>query len=156
MDRKDSYLGNPKLKKIGVEVELSEHDVSEYIKCRNDAVYFAQNYVKIITLDKGFVNIDLYPFQQQTIHDINENRFVVMKAGRQVGKTTTLVAYILHYILFNEDKLVAILANKAKTAREILNRIKIAYESLPMWLQQGVRTWNKGDIELEKDRKSVV
>lgn len=151
MDRKDSYLGNPKLKKIGVEIELSENDVSEYIKCRNDAVYFAQNYVKIITLDKGFVNIDLYPFQQQTIQDINDNRFVVMKAGRQVGKTTTLVAYILHYILFNEDKFVAILANKAKTAREILNRIKIAYESLPIWLQQGVRTWNKGDIELENN-----
>jgi hypothetical protein len=149
--KKNSYLGNPKLKKVGVPVSLSEEDIREYIKCRDDAIYFAQNYVKIVTLDKGFVPIDLYPFQKQAINDINDNRFVVVKAGRQVGKTTTVVAYILWYILFNEDKFVAILANKAKTSREILNRIKLAYEALPLWLQQGVRTWNKGDIELENN-----
>lgn len=149
--KKNSYLGNPKLKKVGVPVSLSEEDIREYIKCRDDANYFAQNYVKIVTLDKGFVPIDLYPFQKQAIDDINDNRFVVVKAGRQVGKTTTVVAYILWYILFNEDKFVAILANKAKTSREILNRITLAYEALPLWLQQGVRTWNKGDIELENN-----
>lgn len=150
-NKKESYLGNPNLKKVGVNVSLSEEQIREYVKCRQDPVYFAQHYVKIITLDRGFVPIDLYPFQKQTIRDIQDNRFVVMKAGRQVGKTTVVVAYILWYILFEEDKFVAILANKAKTSREILNRIKLAYEALPLWLQQGVRTWNKGDIELENN-----
>lgn len=149
LNKKDIYLNNPKLKKVGVPISMTQEQINEYIRCKNDPIYFAQNYVQIVTLDRGFVNIDLYPFQKDTITDIQNNRFVVMKAGRQVGKTTTVVAYIVWYILFEEDKLIALLANKAKTSREILNRIKLAYESLPLWLQQGVAGWNKGDIELE-------
>jgi hypothetical protein len=145
------YLGNPHLKRVGISQDISEDQVREFYKCSQDPIYFAENYVKVITLDHGFVQIKLYPFQRQAINDINDNRRVIVKAGRQVGKTTMVVAYILWYILFNEDKFVAILANKAPTAREILNRIKIAYEALPLWLQQGVRTWNKGDIELENN-----
>jgi hypothetical protein len=145
------YLGNPKLKRVNMPMQLTEDQIREFIRCSKDPVYFIENYVKIITLDKGFVQISLYPFQKQAVQDINDNRRVIVKAGRQVGKTTMVVGYILWYILFNEDKFVAILANKAPTAREILNRIKIAYESLPLWLQQGVRVWNKGDIELENN-----
>ena len=150
------YLGNPKLKRIGVPVQLNENEITEYVKCANDPIYFIQNYVKIITLDHGFVGIKLYPFQQEAITKINNDRRIIVKAGRQVGKTTMVVGYILWYILFNEDKTVAILANKAPTAREILSRIKIAYEALPLWLQQGVRTWNKGDIELENNSRIMA
>jgi hypothetical protein len=146
-----NYLANPKLKRIGVDIDFSPEEVEEYVKCAQDPIYFIENYVKIITLDKGFIKISLYPFQRDAITEINNNRRVVVKAGRQVGKTTMVVGYILWYILFNEDKTVAILANKAATSREILARIKIAYEALPLWLQQGVRTWNKGDIELENN-----
>jgi hypothetical protein len=145
------YLGNPKLKRVNMPMQLTEDQIREFIRCSKDPVYFIENYVKIITLDKGFVQISLYPFQKQAVQDINDSRRVIVKAGRQVGKTTMVVGYILWYISFNEDKFVAILANKAPTAREILNRIKIAYESLPLWLQQGVRVWNKGDIELENN-----
>jgi hypothetical protein len=145
------YLGNPHLKRVNMPMQLTEEQIREFIRCAKDPIYFIENYVKIITLDKGFVQISLYPFQKQAIVDINSNRRVIVKAGRQVGKTTMVVGYILWYILFNEDKFVAILANKAPTAREILNRIKIAYEALPLWLQQGVRVWNKGDIELENN-----
>jgi len=145
------YLGNPKLKRVGIIQQMTEHEVTEYIKCSESPVYFIENYVKIVTLDKGFVSVSLYPFQKEAVDKINNNRMVIVKAGRQIGKTTMIVGYILWYILFNEDKFVAILANKAKTSREILNRVKLAYESLPMWLQQGVRTWNKGDIELENN-----
>jgi len=145
------YLGNPHLKRVNMPMQLTEDQVREFVLCSQDPIYFIERYVKIITLDKGFVSISLYPFQKQAINDINENRQVILKAGRQLGKTTMIVGYILWYILFNEDKFVAILANKAPTAREILNRIKIAYEALPLWLQQGVKTWNKGDIELENN-----
>lgn len=145
------YLGNPSLKRINMPMQLTEEQIREYIKCSKDPIYFIENYVKIITLDKGFVQIKLYPFQKEAITDINDNRRVIVKAGRQVGKTTMVVGYILWYILFNQDKFVAILANKAPTAREILNRVKIAYEALPLWIQQGVKVWNKGDIELENN-----
>jgi len=143
------YLGNPKLKRVNMAMNLTEEQVREYVKCAQSPEYFIENYVKIITLDKGFVQIELYPFQKDVVNDINNNRRVIVKAGRQVGKTTIIVGYILWYILFNQDKTVAILANKASTSREILARIKLAYEALPMWIQQGVKVWNKGDIELE-------
>jgi len=146
-----NYLGNPHLKKINMPLQLTEDEVREYVKCSKNPIYFIERYVKIITLDEGFINISLYPFQKQAIEDINQNRRVILKAGRQLGKTTMIVGYILWYILFNQDKFVAILANKAPTAREILSRIKIAYEALPLWIQQGVKTWNKGDIELENN-----
>jgi Terminase large subunit, T4likevirus-type, N-terminal/Terminase RNaseH-like domain len=143
------YLGNPKLKRVNMPMQLTEDQVREFVKCAKDPDYFIQNYVKIVTLDKGFVQINLYPFQKEVVQNIHDNRRVILKAGRQVGKTTIIVGYILWYILFNTDKTVAILANKASTSREILARIKLAYEALPMWIQQGVKTWNKGDIELE-------
>ncbi len=143
------YLGNPKLKRVNMQMSLTEDQIREFIKCSEHPEYFIENYVKIITLDKGFVQISLYPFQKEVVNDINNNRRVIVKAGRQVGKTTIIVGYILWYILFNQDKTVAILANKASTSREILARIKLAYEALPMWIQQGVKVWNKGDIELE-------
>jgi hypothetical protein len=145
------YLGAPNLKRVGIKVALKESEVEQFIKCSEDPTYFIENFVKIITVDKGFVNVSLYDFQKRAVNLIHDNRRVIIKAGRQVGKTTLVVGYILWYVLFNEDKTVAILANKAKTSREILNRIKLAYESLPLWIQQGVKTWNKGDIELENN-----
>lgn len=132
-------------------MDFTANQVLEYQKCAQDPVYFIENYVKFITLDTGFTNVTLHPFQKEAVTKINNNRMVIIKAGRQIGKTTMVVGYILHYILFNNEKFVAILANKAKTAREILNRVKLAYESLPLWLQQGVKVWNKGDIELENN-----
>lgn len=143
------YLGNKKLKRIGVKQTMTQQQVDEYVRCATDAEYFIQKYVRIITLDRGLVNIDLYPYQKAAVPVIVNERQVIIKAGRQIGKTTLTVGVILWYILFHEAKTVAILANKAKTAREILNRIKVAYEELPHWIQQGVRVWNKGDIELE-------
>jgi hypothetical protein len=143
------YLGNKKLKRIGVKQSMTQDQVDEYIRCAQDPEYFINRYVKIITLDRGLVNIDLFDWQKKAVTTISDSRQVIIKAGRQIGKTTVTVGVILWYILFNEAKTVAILANKAKTAREILNRIKTAYEELPHWIQQGVRVWNKGDIELE-------
>ena len=144
-----NYLGNPRLKRVNMPMQLTEDQIREYVKCAEDPVYFIENYVKVVMLDRGFVQINLYPFQKDAIDKFNKNRRIIVKAGRQVGKTTMVVGYILWYVLFNTDKSVAILANKAATAREILSRIKLAYEALPHWIQQGVKTWNKGDIELE-------
>jgi hypothetical protein len=150
------YLGNPKLKKVGVKLSMTQAQVDEYVRCAENPEYFIQTYVNIITLDKGFQKIDMYDWQKDTIGQINANRKVIIKAGRQIGKTTMVVGYILWYALFNDAKFVAILANKAKTAREILNRIKIAYAELPHWIQQGVTEWNKGDIGLENQSRVMA
>jgi hypothetical protein len=151
-----SYLGNPNLKGPGVKIEFTKEQVEEYVKCANDPIYFTKNYVKIVTLDKGLVPFELYDYQEDIIDKIHNNRYVIAKLPRQSGKSTTVIAYILHYILFNQNMSVAILANKQSTAREMLSRLKLAYEYLPKWLQQGILEWNKGSIQLENGSKILA
>jgi hypothetical protein len=134
-------------------IEYTAEQEAELLHCLEDPVYFIRTYVKIVHVDKGFVPFEMYPFQEKIVETIHANRFVIGKLPRQVGKTTTVGAYILWFILFNSEKNVAILANKAATAREIMSRIQKAYEALPRWLQQGVKTWNKGSIELTNGSK---
>jgi len=145
---KESYRDNPLLKRVGVEVNFTEEQVQEYIKCSKDPIYFAK-YIKIITLDEGVTDFKMYDFQEDMIRTFHNNRFTIMKCPRQVGKTTTTVAYLLWTILFQDSQTVAVLANRGETARGILGKLQLAYENLPMWLQQGVLEWNKGRVELE-------
>ena len=145
---KQAYRDNPLLKRVGVQVNYNKEQFDEYVKCAQDPIYFAK-YIKIITLDDGLVPFDMYDFQKDMISTFHKNRFVITKCPRQVGKTTTAVAYLLWTILFQDSQTVAILANRGNTARNILGKLQLAYENLPMWLQQGVVEWNKGRIELE-------
>jgi hypothetical protein len=152
----DGYLGNPLLKRGGTPIEWTPGLIKEYMKCAQDPIYFAENYIKIVHVDHGFIPIELYDYQKEIIEAITNNRRVVANTSRQAGKTTTAMAVILHYILFNEYKTVALLANKAASALEILSRIQMAFEALPPWLQQGVVTWNKGSMELENGCKVIA
>lgn len=147
------YLGNPNLKAKNVPISFSQEQIREYILCKDDPVYFIKNYCKIVSLDHGLVNFGLYDYQIRFIAAIHDNNRVISMQPRQMGKTQTVAAYILYYVLFNENKTVAILANKAAAAREIMSRFQLMYEYLPNWLQQGITTWNKGDIELENGSK---
>ena len=150
------YLNNPNLKKAYVPIEWTAEQVQEVIKCSKDIDYFIKTYVKIINLDRGLINFDLYPFQSEMAGIIADNRFTVIKTCRQAGKTTTAAAVILWHVLFNESYTVAILANKLSTAREILSRVQRAFEYLPKWLQQGVVTWNKTNVELENGSQIIA
>ncbi len=143
------YLGNANLKAAGVPLNFTKDQIEEYLKCASDPIYFIETYCKIVTLDYGLQPFKLYECQKNKVKVIHENRKVILMEGRQQGKTTTSAAYILWYTLFQESKTVAILANKASAAREVLYRYQVMYENLPVWLQQGVTTWNKGDIALE-------
>ena len=149
----DNYLGNKNLKRSSVNIEWTKELILEYQKCSDDQIYFIKKYCKIVNVDKGLVNFELWKFQEEMIRTFEENRFSIAKMPRQVGKTTTVAAYLLHKILFNENYRIAILANKDRGAREILSRIQLMFEHLPKWLQQGVLEWNKGNIELENGSK---
>ena len=147
------YLGNPNLKKANTEIEFTEEQIIEFLKCKQDPVYFARNYIKIVSLDEGLVPFKMYPFQEKLIKNFHENRFNICKMPRQTGKSTTCVSYLLHYAIFNDNVNIAILANKASTARDLLGRLQLAYENLPKWMQQGIISWNKGSLELENGSK---
>lgn len=152
----DLYLNNPLLKKAYVPIEYTQEQIEEVIKCSKDINYFIKTYTKIINLDRGLITFDMYPFQEQMASTIVDNRFSIIKTCRQAGKTTTSAAVILWHIIFNESYTVAILANKLSTAREILSRVQRGYENLPKWLQQGVVTWNKTNIELENGSQIIA
>jgi len=156
MSNYEHYLGNPLLKKSNVPVEWTKEQILEYQKCMEEPLHFIQNYIKIVSLDEGLIPFKMFPFQKDMIGTIHNNRFTICKMPRQSGKSTTLVSYILHYILFNPNMNVAILANKASTARDILSRLQLAYENLPKWLQQGVMSWNKGSLDLENGSRVVA
>ena len=151
-----NYLGNPNLKASDVKINWTKEQLEEYAKCARDPIYFIQKYVKIVSLDRGLVPFELYDFQEEMVRTVHNNRFVIAKLPRQSGKSTTVTAYILHYILFNQSVNVAILANKLSTARELLSRLKLAYEYLPKWLQQGILEWNKGSVQLENGSKVLA
>ncbi len=147
------YLGNPNLKKANTPHEFTEEQIIEFLKCKEDPVYFARNYIKIVSLDEGLVPFSLYDFQEKLINRFHKNRFNICKMPRQTGKSTTCVSYLLHYAVFNDNVNIAILANKASTARDLLGRLQLAYENLPSWMQQGIIAWNKGSLELENGSK---
>ena len=152
----DTYLGNPNLKRSNVPIQFTDENVKEYIKCSKDAIYFITKYVQIVNIDKGLIPFDLYDFQEEMVNLFDMNRFVICKLPRQSGKSTTVTAYMLWLILFNDNQNIAILANKGALARELLGKIQLAYEHLPTWLQQGIMVWNKGNIELENGSKIVA
>jgi len=150
------YLGNPLLKKANVPYNWTKQEIKEYIKCKEDPVYFALNYVKIVSVDEGLIPFRMYDFQKDLVRKFHDNRFNIAKLPRQTGKSTVVVSYLLHYALFNDSSNIGILANKASTARDLLGRLQTAYENLPKWLQQGVIAWNKGSMELENGSKIMA
>ncbi len=150
------YNNNPNLPKDDYKHAFTQQELDEFIKCANDPVYFAIKYMKIINVDHGLMPFRMWDFQKNMLNTFHENRFSICKLPRQVGKTTTSVAFLLHYILFNENVNVAILANKAATAREIMGRLQLAFEYLPRFLQQGVKEWNKGSIELANGSRALA
>lgn len=156
MSNKESYRDNPLLKRAGVEISYTQEQIDEYLKCAADPIYFAAKYIKIVNVDKGLIPFKMWDFQKEMIRIYHENRFSITKCPRQVGKTTTSVAYLLWLTLFTDSQNIAVLANKGSLARDILGKYCLAYENLPMWLQQGVITWNKGNVELENGSKIIA
>lgn len=153
MTLSNPFRGNQNLKKIGEVIGFEQWMIDELEKCRQDPCYFIDNYCYIISLDHGLVQFKMWDFQKDYVNTMHDNRAVLAMMPRQTSKTTTTAAYILWYVIFNDAKTVAILANKASAARETMDRIQTMYEHLPKWMQQGVKVWNKGDITLENKSK---
>jgi hypothetical protein len=152
-----SYNGNQNLSSVRDQFEFTREQVVEYAKCARDPIYFIETYVQIVNVDRGLVPFEMWDFQRDIVQLVSSaSRYTICKMPRQVGKTTTVAALLLHYVLFNENYSIAILANKLSQAREILGRIQLAFEHLPKWLQQGVIEWNKGYIEIANGSKILA
>lgn len=156
MNQNETYLGNAQVKKDGVQQGWTKKDIQEYQRCMKDPVYFAETYGKVINLDKGLVSFKLYPYQKEMFNHFNDNRFSIILACRQSGKSISSCMYILWYALFHPDQTIAVLANKGATAREMLARITLALENTPFFLQPGTKALNKGSIEFSNNSKIIA
>lgn len=154
--KSENYLGNPNIKRDGVIQEWTQYEVLEYSKCMKDPAYFARHYCKIISLDKGLVHFDLYPYQERMFNQFNAERFNIVLACRQSGKSISSVAYLLWYSIFHPEKIIAILANKGAIAREMLGRVTLMLENLPFFLQPGCKALNKGSIEFSNNSRIIA
>jgi hypothetical protein len=151
-----SFRNNINLRPAGSVIQYTEEMLDELDKCRNDPVYFIKKYVKVIHVDRGLIPFALYDYQEEMVRSYHENRRSITMLFRQAGKTTTTAAFLCWFVLFNDEKTCAILANKMSVAREILQRVETAYEHLPKWLQQGVTGWNKGSLSLENGSRIIA
>ena len=150
------YLGNPNLKKANVPTHFTPKQVKEFLKCSTDPIYFIRKYIKIVSLDEGIIPFNMYDFQEEMVDRFHHNRFNIAKLPRQSGKSTVVTSYLLWYVIYNDNVNVAILANKAPTAREMLGRLQLSYENLPKWMQEGIIGWNKGSVELENGSRLLA
>ena len=152
----ENYLGNPNVKRDGVIQEWTPELLKEYKRCMDDPVYFSETYCKVISLDKGLIPFKLYPYQKKMFKQFEENRFNVILACRQSGKSISACAYILWFALFNSEKTVAVLANKGATAREMLSRVTLMLENIPFFLQPGTKALNKGSLEFSNNSRIIA
>lgn len=154
--KNDSYLGNPNVKRDGIQQQWNAELVQEYARCMKDPVYFCEKYVKVIALDSGLVNFKLYPYQEKMFDHFNNHRFNIVLACRQSGKSISACAYLLWFALFNSEKTIAVMANKGATAREMLARVTLMLENIPFFLQPGTKALNKGSIEFSNNSRIVA
>jgi hypothetical protein len=155
-NQNETYLGNINVKRDGVQHNFTEKEIKEYIKCSQDPVYFCKQYLKVISLDEGLVPFDLYPYQEKMFEHFNNNRFSIVLACRQSGKSISSVGYIIWFAVFHSEKTIAVLANKGATAREMLGRITLMLENLPFFLQPGTKALNKGSIEFSNNSRIIA
>ena len=156
MHKNEGYLGNINVKRVGVQAEWTEEQILEYKKCMESPIHFIENYVKIISLDEGLIHFKLYDYQKELIELFDENRFSVVLACRQSGKSITACAFLLWYLLFQPEQTIAILANKGAIAREMLTRITTMLEHIPFFLQPGTKVLNRGSIEFENESRIIA
>ena len=117
--------------------EYTEEEIQELARCANDVVYFANKYCYSMT-DEGIAKITLRDYQKDMLADFQANRWVVLLASRQIGKTVTSSIFITWYLCFHYDRNIMIVANKAATASEIVDKIKTVLKNLPYYMKPGI------------------
>lgn len=145
---KHMYLGNKNLPTEKAEFDWTPKMVTDLKKCQKNLLYFAENFFTIINLDRGREKIKLHKCQKRVLRALRDDRFNIVLASRQVGKTTMMTIYTLWVACFSADQRILVVANKEQTAINIFKRIRLAYEQLPNWLKPGVIEYGKTSMVL--------
>jgi len=151
MAREDNmyYLGNKNLPNVNWKGEYTKDQVKALKKASENILYFAENFFYIVNLDRGKETISLYSAQKRALRKMRDNRYFILLASRQIGKSTLMTIYILWQACFNNDQRILLVANKEATAIEIFQRVRMAYEELPNWIKSPVKEYAKTSMVLE-------
>ena len=141
------------LRRSGLVFQMSKEEQAEYIKCALDIHYFTEKYCKVKTEDGTVNNIKLRKYQKEVLDDFVGKRFNILCASRQVGKTILTSIFMIHTILFKNDKNIMIIANKGDTANEIVEKVKAIYGLLPFFLKPGIKVWNQKSLTFDNGCK---
>lgn len=148
-NKRTRYNALPNLKRANIKTAWTKEMVQEWKKCRDDIVYFAETYCAITHIDYGTIKVQLRDYQRDMLRIMSTKRMTTCNLSRQLGKTTVVAIFLAHFVCFNKDKAVGVLAHKRSMSEEVLDRTKQAIELLPDFLQPGISEWNKGNIELD-------
>lgn len=150
------FNGIPNLRDANEPVKIDLDKLREIKKCAIDPIYFIRNYVYINTKDNGMQLFDLYDFQEAALKRFLKYRFNINKWSRQVGKSTVVRGFILWWGIFHKDQLIAMIGNKLSLAKEQMQQLRDSYSRLPVWLQPGVKLWNKTSIQFSNNSRIIV
>ena len=150
------FNGIPNLRDANEPVKIDIDKLREIKKCAIDPIYFIRNYVYINTKDNGMQLFDLYDFQEAALKRFLKYRFNINKWSRQVGKSTVVRGFILWWGIFHKDQLIAMIGNKLSLAKEQMQQLRDSYSRLPVWLQPGVKLWNKTSIQFSNNSRIIV
>jgi len=148
---------NPNIKKANVDVEMTYEQARELLRCQKDPIYFIRNYVKIQHPTRGTISFDLYDYQEDMVRAYQREQYTVVLSARQTGKSTVAAAFVLWYAMFHFDKTILIASRANEHAMEMVQRIRFAYENLPLWLKPGVQDdgWNKHNISFDNQSRII-
>lgn len=149
------YENNTRLLKGDLVFERTEEEIEEWKKCKNDILYFAEKYCKLMT-PEGIQHIHLRDYQKKYLRHLEKNRLSIYLACRQCSKTTMSALFMLHYVCFNFDKNALVLGNKRRTSIEILDKTRKILIELPFFLRPGIYKWNEGEIVLDNGCKIMA
>lgn len=131
------YEGKQFLRRGNIVFEYTEEEIAELAKCANDIVYFAEKYAVVMT-DEGIQQVKLRDYQKEMLYDFQHERFNIVLASRQMGKTVTASIFNAWYLTFNYDKTTLLLANKSESTKEIIDKAKVVIENLPFFMKPGI------------------
>ena len=145
--------GNPLIKAANEEMEYTVEQQEELIKCMEDPIYFIETYVMVMHPTRGAVKFKMYEYQKRYIRHLQSNRFSITMQSRQMGKTITTAMFLLWRACFEPTLGILIASKDDAGAVDIMDRIRFAYEELPMWLKPGVKDYNKHNIVFDNKTK---
>ena len=148
------YEGKQFLRKGNIVFEYTDEEIAELAKCANDIVYFAQTYAVVMT-DEGVQQVELRDYQKQLLRDFQHNRFNVVLASRQMGKTVTASIFNAWYLTFNFDKTTLLLANKSDSTKEIIDKAKVVIENLPFYMKPGIVKYDVMNVKCDNGCRLV-